>query len=138
MPATSHPVPKCYLVIAYAPAGVSARQANVAFNGYIADESRGLVMTHDHFIDRRGGFAIFACEREDQVRRMMATQDALPGWDCRFHPLTFADGAVGWLYQSDFTLMHYRGGQRLRHWMSRYEASELVRSLDARAQTQSG
>ncbi|GAB6876803.1 hypothetical protein [Thermaerobacter litoralis] len=136
MPASAHPVPKCYLVVAYAPPRVSARAANDAFNRYIADTSRGLVLTHDHFIHPRGGYAIFACEREEQVRRVTDAQDELPGWQVSVHPLTFAHDAVTWLYQSDFTLAWYRGGQRLRTWMNRYEASEHCHRLESRLPSQ--
>ncbi len=47
---------RCFLVYALAPEGVSARQANEQLNQYIGDRERGLIVSHDHFIGRHGGF----------------------------------------------------------------------------------
>lgn len=118
MTATRQPVPKCYLVIAYAPEGVSAARANDAFNSYIEDHARGLVLSHDHFIDRPGGYAVFACETREQVNRLSQGEE-LAGWSIAAHPLTFSDNALRWIYQVDFTLGVYRD-VRLQDQMACY------------------
>ena len=41
---------RCHLVYPLAPDGVSARGANDLLNEYVADESRGLALWHDHFL----------------------------------------------------------------------------------------
>lgn len=129
MPVDRFPSPKCYLVVAYAPPAVGAAQANRQFNEYVADAGCGLALTHDHFLDRRGGFAVFACEDPAEARQA-ADASALPGWDIRSHPLTFADDGVRWLYQMDFTMARYRGGRRLSELIRAYEQSDEFRRLN--------
>lgn len=130
MPRSLHPLPKCYLVIAYAPAGVTAAEGNRAFNAYIADPARGLVLTHDHFVGTVGGYAVFACATPGEVKRLQAAPE-LPGWSLHIHPLTFAATAVEWLYQADFTLAAYRG-RRLAELYDDYLQSEQRARLEQR------
>ena len=130
MPRSRHPVPKCYLVIAYAPQGITAAEGNDAFNAYIADPGRGLVLTHDHFVGRVGGFAVFACTAAGEVERLEDAPE-LPGWSLHVHPLTFSTTAVDWLYQADFTLAAYRG-RRLAGLYEDYRSSPQRARLDAR------
>jgi hypothetical protein len=98
---------RCYLAYALAPAGVSAREANECFNDYIADDSRGIVVFHDHFVGEHGGLAVFDVRDDDEQARL-ADGEALRGWELRVHPLTFALTAVGFAAQVDFTLEQYR------------------------------
>ncbi len=49
---------RCYALIGYAPKGISHRRANLALNEFVADPRRGLVLYHDHFVDKAGGLAI--------------------------------------------------------------------------------
>jgi hypothetical protein len=100
--------PRCYLVYALAPAEVSARDANGLFNEYIADEHRGLVVYHDHFIGRHGGLAIFDV-RTDEQRALLDDPGPLAGWSVASHPLVFSQSAVGFAAQTAFTLEQYRG-----------------------------
>lgn len=128
MPRSRHPVPKCYLAVAYAPAGVSAAEGNEAFNAYVADPGRGLVLNHDHFVDTVGGYAVFACSDPEEVRRLREAPE-LPGWSISIHPLAFSHNAMRWIYQVDFTLAVYRG-QRLAQVYEAYLASEEYRHLN--------
>ena len=57
----------CWAVWAYAPEGVTMRQANDAINAIVADKARGLVLFHDHFADKPGGMAIFDIETKEQL-----------------------------------------------------------------------
>jgi hypothetical protein len=57
---------RCYLVYALAPEGIPAAEANRLFNEYIADERRGLVVYHDHFIGRHGGLAVFEAGSDEE------------------------------------------------------------------------
>jgi hypothetical protein len=102
---------RCYLVYALAPDGVSARQANDLLNEYISDRSRGVVVSHDHFIGEHGGFAVFHVRDENELARL---DDAGPleGWRLDVHPLTFALTATGFVAQVDFTLENYAGTTR--------------------------
>ena len=99
---------RCYLVYALAPDGVSARKANELLNEYIGDRSRGIVVTHDHFVGSHGGFAVFHVRSEKEHARL---DDAGPlaGWKLDVHPLTFSLTAVGFVAQVDFTLENYAG-----------------------------
>jgi len=44
---------RCWVVWADAPDGTTMRAANDAFNDFVGDESRGLLLFHDHFRKRR-------------------------------------------------------------------------------------
>lgn len=102
---------RCYLVYALAPEGVSAREANELLNEYIEDRERGLVVSHDHFIGRHGGFAVFEV-RTDEEEAKLADPGPLVGWEIASHPLTFSLTAVGFVGQVDFTLENYAGTTR--------------------------
>ena len=99
---------RCFLVYALAPEGVSASQANEQLNEYIGDRERGLIVSHDHFIGRHGGFAVFEVRTEDEEAKL-ADPGPLMGWEITTHPLTFSLTAVGFVAQADFTLRNYGG-----------------------------
>jgi len=99
---------RCHLVYALAPEGVSARQANEQLNEYINEPGRGLIVSHDHFIGRHGGFAVFEVRTEDEEAKL-ADPGPLMGWEITTHPLTFSLTAVGFVAQADFTLRNYGG-----------------------------
>jgi hypothetical protein len=100
--------PRCYLVYALAPEGVSAADANALLNEYIADDRRGLVVYHDHFTGRHGGVAVFDV-RTDEERALLDDAGPLAGWSIASHPLVFSRSAVGFGAQTAFTLDRYRG-----------------------------
>ena len=99
---------RCHLVYALAPAGVSAREANDLLNEYVADESRGLAVWHDHFVGEHGG-AIVLDTRDEREEARLADPGPLAGWRVSIHPLTFSLSAVGFSAQTSFTLEQYRG-----------------------------
>jgi hypothetical protein len=99
---------RCFLVYALAPEGVSARQANEQLNEYIVDPERGLIVSHDHFIGRHGGFAVFEVRTESEEAKL-TDPGPLEGWEITTHPLTFSLTAVGFVAQADFTLRNYGG-----------------------------
>ena len=99
---------RCHLVYALAPKGVSASEANELLNEYLADESRGLAVWHDHFLGQHGGLVVFEV-RDEQEEARLADPGPLEGWNLTAHPLTFAITAVGFAAQIDFTLENYRG-----------------------------
>jgi hypothetical protein len=98
---------RCHLVYALAPAGVSAREANDKLNEYVADESRGLAVWHDHFVGTHGG-AVVLDTRETQEEARLEDPGPLEGWHLETHPLTFSLSAVGFSAQTQFTLEQYR------------------------------
>jgi hypothetical protein len=99
---------RCYFVYALAPAGVSARRANELLNEYIGDRSRGVIVTHDHFVGRHGGFAVFHVRTDDELAKL-DDPGPLEGWRLDVHPLTFSLTGVGFVAQVDFTLENYAG-----------------------------
>jgi hypothetical protein len=99
---------RCHLVYALAPAGVSAREANDLLNEYVADESRGLAVWHDHFVGEHGGAVVLDARSEDEEARL-ADPGPLEGWQLSVHPLTFSLSAIGFSAQTSFTLEQYRG-----------------------------
>ena len=99
---------RCHLVYALAPAGVSAREANDLLNEYVADESRGLAVWHDHFVGEHGG-AVVLDTRDDDEEARLRDPGPLGGWRLSVHPLTFSLSAVGFSAQTSFTLEQYRG-----------------------------
>jgi hypothetical protein len=99
---------RCHLVHALAPPGVSAREANELLNEYVADESRGLAVWHDHFVGEHGG-AVVLDTRDDEEEARLADPGPLEGWQLSIHPLTFSLSAVGFSAQTSFTLEQYRG-----------------------------
>jgi len=122
---------RCYILVAYAPEDTSIRNANEAFNDFIVDVDRGLVLFHDHFIGVAGGVALFWVEDE---KTLAALQDKGPleGWNLRLHPLIFTNSPLGFLYQTDWTMTVYRQ-KRLKELVAAYENSEYARSIDQRA-----
>ena len=99
---------RCHFVYALAPAGVSAREANDLLNEYVADESRGLAVWHDHFVGLHGG-AIVLDVRSDEELALLDDPGPLEGWRLSVHPLTFSLSAVGFAAQTSFTLEEYCG-----------------------------
>ncbi|MBP8252273.1 MAG: hypothetical protein KAX40_07895 [Herpetosiphon sp.] len=51
--------PRCILVYALAPDGVTPAQANQQINAITADPNLPLALFHDHFIGHAGGMIIF-------------------------------------------------------------------------------
>ena len=98
---------RCHLVYALAPAGVSAREANDLLNEYVADESRGLAVWHDHFVGEHGGVVVLDT-RDEREETRLADPGPLAGWRVSVHPLTFSLSAVGFSAQTSFTLEQYR------------------------------
>ncbi len=119
---------KCYAVIAFAPTKMSMNDADVAFNEFIADKSKGLVLFHDHFLGRIGALAIFFIENQKQLDSL---QDDRPikGWELQIFPLTFTELPIEFLYQTDFTLGVYRG-KRLSDLYSEYAGSKYSKNVD--------
>jgi hypothetical protein len=113
---------RCWTVWADAPDGTTMRAANDAFNEFVAEPSRGMLLFHDHFGDRPGGTAVFAIETEEELASLR-DDGPLSGWTLRRHPLIFAAGELGFLNQVDFTMIAYRG-RRLPDLFERYVASE--------------
>jgi hypothetical protein len=97
---------RCYLVYALAPEGVPAREANDRLNEYLGDRSRGIPVSHDHFIGAHGGFAVFHVRGEDELSRLQ-DPGPLAGWQLDVHPLTFSLTPVGFVAQAEFTLESY-------------------------------
>ena len=99
---------RCYLVYALAPDELRPREANAAFNDWIADHGRGLVLCHDHFLGVRGGFAVFYIASEDEFARLH-DPGPLNAWRVAIHPLVFSQAPSGFRAQIEFTLRTYRG-----------------------------
>lgn len=99
--------PRCILLYAMAPPGLSAPEANQAINNLVADKSLPLALFHDHFIGEPGGIAIFYTENEAQ-RRALMEQGYLEGWKVELRPLIFSFSPAALDEQIDFTLRAYR------------------------------
>jgi len=106
------------------------RQANDAWNAYVANEARGLLLFHDHFADRPGGVAVFAPETPEELAALREP-GPVAAWDLRVHPLIFAEGRLGFLFQIDYSMIGYRK-QRLPDLYAEYQASELGKRNAAR------
>jgi hypothetical protein len=100
--------PRCFLVYALAPDGVSAAEANRVFNAFVADRDLPLVLFHDHFIGQAGGVAIFYAETAEE-RQALFSQRHLTGWRVEMRPLIFAHSPSAFDEQTAFTLRAYRG-----------------------------
>jgi hypothetical protein len=98
---------RCHLVYGLAPRGVNAREANDLLNEYVADESRGLAVWHDHFVGEHGGAVVLDTRGDDEEARLR-DPGPLEGWQLSIHPLTFSLSAVGFSAQTSFTLEQYR------------------------------
>lgn len=98
---------RCYFISAVAPSGMSARQANLALNEYVADRRRGIPIVHDHFIGRpHGGFVVVYPQSEDELA-LLEEPGPLAGWQLLSRPLAFSLTPVGFAAQVDFTLENY-------------------------------
>jgi hypothetical protein len=99
--------PRCHLVYAVAPDGVSAREANDLLNEYIGVPDRGLPVFHDHFTGKpHGGFVVFEVRTAEEESKL-ADPGHLAGWDISSHALTFALTGVGFTAQTEFTIEAY-------------------------------
>jgi hypothetical protein len=133
---------RCYVVYALAPRELGPRDANAAFNEFIADPRRGLVLWHDHFVGERGGVAIFHVADADELARLRAL-GPLHDWAVAVHPLTFSLAPSGFRAQIDFTLRTYRGTTlsevearevpERRHWWRRRERAPERSGRDSAA-----
>lgn len=97
----------CYLVYALAPQGMARSEADRVFNDYVTERQRGVVVQHDHFIDRPGAFAVFEIRTEEQ-KRALAEPGPLRGWQIAAHPLVFSPDGPGFFIQADSTMRHFR------------------------------
>lgn len=100
--------PRCVLVYAEAPEGLSARDVNSIFNNYVADSSLPLVLFHDHFLGVRGGMAIFYVTSQEERDRLVASK-GLEGWHVEFRPLIFSFSPSAFDEQIAYTMQEYRG-----------------------------
>ena len=107
--------PRCFLVYALAPEGITAAQANTIFNNFVADKALPLVVYHDHFIGDLGGVAVFFAENT-QEREALYQAQHLDGWQVAIHPLIYAYSPAAFDAQTAYTLRAYRGAdwERLR------------------------
>lgn len=99
--------PRCILLYAMAPPGLSAPEANQAINKLIADENLPLALFHDHFIGEPGGIVIFYAE-DDSQRKALMEQRHLEGWKVELRPLIFSFSPAALDEQIGFTLQAYR------------------------------
>lgn len=100
--------PRCFLVYALAPEGLSAADANHIFNEFIADRSLPLAIFHDHFIGQAGGVAVFYVDTPEGRDALLA-QHHLEGWQVQIQPLIFSYSPAAFDEQTTFTLKQYRG-----------------------------
>lgn len=99
--------PRCFLLYALAPEGMSAAEANRILNSFIGDASLPLAIFHDHFIGQPGGVVIFYVETI-QERDALLAQKYLNGWQVELQPLIFSRSPSGFDEQTAFTLRAYR------------------------------
>lgn len=99
--------PRCYLVYALAPEGLSAARANAALNALTADPALPLALWHDHFIGEAGGCILFyvTCQAEQKV---LFENEYLLGWQVDYRPLVFSFSPSAFDAQTAFTLKRYR------------------------------
>jgi hypothetical protein len=100
--------PRCVLVYAVAPEGLSAREVNSRFNEFVADRSLPLVLFHDHFLEVRGGVAVFYVTSQDE-RDRLESSSVLAGWQVDFRPLIFSFSPSAFDEQIAYTMQAYRG-----------------------------
>ena len=100
--------PRCFLVYALAPEGISPAEANRQFNQFVADKRLPLVLFHDHFIGQPGGVAVFFVETA-QERDALAYGESLKGWHIEIRPLIFAHSPAAFDEQTAYTIRQYRG-----------------------------
>ncbi len=99
--------PRCVLVYAVAPEGLSARDVNATFNEFVADRSLPLVLFHDHFLGVRGGVAVFYVTSQDE-RERLESSTVLAGWKVDFRPLIFSFSPSAFDEQIAYTMQAYR------------------------------
>jgi len=100
--------PRCFLVYALAPEGISPAQANRQFNEFVADKRLPLVLFHDHFIGQPGGVALFFVETA-QEREALVQCVSLNEWHIEIRPLIFSYSPAAFDEQTAYTLRQYRG-----------------------------
>ena len=100
--------PRCVLVYAEAPEGLSARDVNTIFNNYVADRNLPLVLFHDHFLGVRGGVAVFYVTSQEERDRLVASR-ALEGWRVELRPLIYSYSPSAFDEQIAYTMQAYRG-----------------------------
>jgi hypothetical protein len=100
--------PRCFMLYALAPVGMSASEANRILNDFIGDPSLPLAIFHDHFIGQPGGLVIFFVETP-QERDALLAQKHLDGWHVEIQPLIFSHSPSAFDEQIAFTLRAYRG-----------------------------
>ena len=100
--------PRCFLVYALAPEGISPAQANRQFNDFVADKRLPLVLFHDHFIGQPGGVAVFFVETT-QERDALVQCVSLNGWHIEIRPLIFSYSPAAFDEQTAYTIRQYRG-----------------------------
>ncbi|MEM7278876.1 MAG: hypothetical protein AAF385_12195 [Pseudomonadota bacterium] len=99
--------PRCVLVYAVAPDGLKASEANSEFNNFVADRSLPLVLFHDHFIESRGGVAVFFVANPEE-RDALKTNEHLPRWHVEMKPLVFSFSPSAYDEQARYTMEQYR------------------------------
>jgi hypothetical protein len=99
--------PRCFLVYAKAPEGMSPSEANRTFNNFIADPGLPLAIYHDHFIGEPGGLAIFYAETTVE-REALFDQSHLEEWQVEIQPLIYSYSPAAFDEQIAFTLGRYR------------------------------
>lgn len=103
--------PRCILLYALAPEYMSAAQANLAFNQFVADRRLPLVLWHGHFIGVPGGVAIVYTETPAE-REALLKHDHLADWQVELCPLIFSHNPGAFDEQITFTLRAYRALDR--------------------------
>jgi hypothetical protein len=116
--------PRCYLVFALAPEGMTASEANRLLNGYIDDVSHGLPVYHDHFARKPHGGVAILYPRDEQEHARLDDPGPLAGWQTTISPLVFSLTPVGFAAQTSFTLERY-GRTTLELLMAKEESSTL-------------
>ncbi len=112
---------------------MSLSDADVAFNNFISDITKGVVLFHDHFVGRSGGIAIFYIDSGKELEALQEKHGTLKEWELQIFPLTFTELPIEFLYQIDFTMGVYRG-KRLRELYAEYSGSDYSKNVDAHCQ----
>ena len=97
-----------YLVYALAPEGMGRKEADDRFNDYLRNSRLGLVVHHDHFMDRPGAFAAIEAKTPEQVAALREP-GPLEGWQLHAHPLQFSPTGAGFWIQADSTMRRFSG-----------------------------
>ena len=99
--------PRCVLVYAIAPEELKASEANREFNDFVADRSLPLVLFHDHFIESRGGVAVFFVASAEE-REVLEANEHLSQWHVEMKPLVFSFSPSAYDEQARYTMEQYR------------------------------